>query len=761
MSFTVAIAMREHDELVTPKNADYSGFFDLLRLEAVRTQPLTGELTPEALRPFGALLLGVPRQWRKEHEVAAVHEWVARGGALFLLASLGGDTWPEGQRHTESNLFQFAPGVTLDANVLGSVEGHGRDGQYPVWQFQRYVPIDVSALVGAPAVLGYESGCTLDLDHKRPIAPASARELKRGWHFARAAVEVTHAIPVPQGLREAPNPVLEEEFYAFTVGDANPFPEAAGHIFMRLRYGEGTVTIFGAARSLTNEGLARDDTTTFALWLLAQWLPKHTQAELWRRKSRPQRHRLLHGYPMAPLMRAIDPSRRAELLAWETARLRDGADLIVGVLPHPFCNPAVRGCGFCTFPHESFSNAAAREVAACVVDELDAFRTRAPSLAASRVTAVYLGGGTANLTPPDAMEELGAALTRAFDVSDAEVTLEGVPAYFTARRCATLDAFEGAFGARHHRLSMGVQTFDEAQLARMGRLAFGDRATLEGVIREAHARGMTVSCDLLFNLPGQTLDAMLADVDAAVGMGADHVCLYHLVLFEGLGTEWSHDRSLLAETPDNRRACDRWNALRDRLLAAGFVQTSLTNFERADVHASDRAFRYEPSAYAPERHDLLGFGPSAISLQFGSDRALKTLNPDGSREYIAAVRSASPRERAFEYAPRDVRVLYLTRKVVTLRIDRGAYRALFASDPLDDFAAEFEALRVDRLIHVTPTEVTLTPRGMFYADTVAGLFAWRRVHEGRAREALTLRRLPRPRATKLYDANNSDFNVMG
>ncbi len=308
---------------------------------------------------------------------------------------------------------------------------------------------------------------------------------------------------------------------------------------------------------------------------------------------------------------------------------------------------------------------------------------------------------------------------------------------------------------------MGVQTFDDAQLARMGRAAFGDRGTFENVVRAAHARGMTVSCDLLFNLPGQPLGAMLADVDAAVNMGADHVCLYHLVLFEGLGTEWSHDRSLLAETPDNRRACDHWNALRDRLLAAGFVQTSLTNFERADVNASDRAFRYEPSAYAPERYDLVGFGPSAISLRFHVERALKTLNPDGSREYVRAVESGEPRERAFEYAPRDVRVLYLTRKVVTLRIDRGAYRALFATDPVDDFAAEFEALRVDRLVRVTPDEVALTPRGMFYADTVAGLFAWRRVHARRAREALRLGRLPRPRAATLYDANNSNFDPMG
>lgn len=759
MPAPVGIAMQPHSERVTPRDADYAAFFDLLRAEGRRTVPLEGTLDAASLREVGALLVGLPTRWRSEHEVAAVHAWVAAGGALLALASFGGDSLPDGIRREGSNLAQLLPGVTARADCLGLHEGAADpvDG-YPAWRFQRVVPVEVSGLLGRPATLGYTSGCTLGLDLAPPTAPRGPREARRGWDFAVAPVSLLRALPVPAGAHVVADPVEEDgDLFAY---DPTPQP-AGGHLLVQLRYGAGTVTVFGAARSLTREGLGRDDTLAFALWLLSAWLPGHARGEVARRKARPQRHRLLHGYPMAPLMPAVSPAERASLEAMETAPLRPGAGLIVGVLPHPYCNPAVRGCGFCTFPHEAFSNAAAREVTARVAGEVADFGRRAPALVGSPVTAVYLGGGTANLTPVDSLRALGRTLADTFDLTDAELTLEGVPVYFTARGCAVLDALGEGFTARHRRVSMGVQTFDDAQLARMGRSAFGDRAAIEGVVQAARDRAIAVSMDLLFDLPGQSLADMERDVDVAAAMGVDHVCLYHLVLFEGLGTEWSHDRSLLAALPDNRRACDHWNALRERLQAAGYVQTSLTNFEHARVHEGPRRFRYEPCAYAPERYDLLGFGPSAISLRFGAERAVKLLNADGAEDYRRALDAGSARTRAFVYEPRDARVLYLTRKVVTLAVDRAAYRALFGTDAVADFAQELEALDVERLVRVTPEAVTLTPKGMFYADTVAGILAWRRVHEGSARATLRLGRPPRPRASTLFDVNDSRFDPMG
>jgi oxygen-independent coproporphyrinogen-3 oxidase len=74
-------------------------------------------------------------------------------------------------------------------------------------------------------------------------------------------------------------------------------------------------------------------------------------SEVHRRMQRPQRHRLVHGYPRAAAMPRIAADRGRDPVLPESD---PGRGLLVGVLPHPSCNPAVAGCEFCTFPHEVF-----------------------------------------------------------------------------------------------------------------------------------------------------------------------------------------------------------------------------------------------------------------------------------------------------------------------------------------------------------------------------------------------------------------------
>ena len=114
--------------------------------------------------------------------------------------------------------------------------------------------------------------------------------------------------------------------------------------------------------------------------------------------QRPQRHRLLHGYPLAAAMpRSTGPGHADE----DTPEFDPGRGLLVGVLPHPFCNPAVAGCGFCTFPHEAFSGRRAAVVIDHVVREIDRRARGDPSLAGRPVAGLYFGGGTANLSPAE------------------------------------------------------------------------------------------------------------------------------------------------------------------------------------------------------------------------------------------------------------------------------------------------------------------------------------------------------------------------
>lgn len=443
--------------------------------------------------------------------------------------------------------------------------------------------------------------------------------------------------------------------------------------------------------------------------------------------ARPQRHRLLHGYPMAPL---LGPSAGHDLsprrLDPDPARA-----LIVGVLPHTFCNPRVRGCGFCTFPHERHSNEAARTTTLSVAREIGRAASVYGDVLAPKgraVRAVYIGGGTANLTPPDAFDALLRALTSAFDLGEAEVTLEGAAVYFLARDRALLDLLE-SMNAGHRRLSVGVQTFDRSWLERMGRVGFGDERVVAEVVRAAKSRGMTISCDLLYNLPGRSLEEEVADILRAIALGFDQICLYNLVLDPSIDAEWAHDRSLLVRRAAPQAGAERWLALRELMLSHGYAQTTLTNFERPDR----QRFVYEVLSFDPSRTDALGFGPGAISTVTARDHrsTVKWTNEATSSAYVDAMRTSredeAPRARFFEYEPIDQRLLFITRSLSALSIDRVRYRQIFETDIADDFTDELRAIESRRLVTLEPAGVRLTPLGMFFADAVGGLLAARRV----------------------------------
>jgi oxygen-independent coproporphyrinogen-3 oxidase len=228
-------------------------------------------------------------------------------------------------------------------------------------------------------------------------------------------------------------------------------------------------------------------------------------------------------------------------------------------------------------------------------------------------------------------------------------------------------------------------------------------------------------------MPGQWLEQMKDDVRTAVDIGLDHLGLYHLVLFGGLGTVWSRDPALVRSLPTNDEAANNWLELRGLLCSFGFYQTTLTNFERQERHGDDRRFIYEALSFRPDRFDMLGFGPTAISFARSAHGAVKVMNPDGALDYVSAVARRRPSwNRAFRYGPRDLRIFYLVRRLSALHIDRADYRSFFGSDPLDEFPRGFEALEDEGLIGIGDDIIEPTPRGMFYADSIAGLLTWKR-----------------------------------
>ena len=391
--------------------------------------------------------------------------------------------------------------------------------------------------------------------------------------------------------------------------------------------------------------------------------------------------------------------------------------LLLGVIPHTYCVPAVKGCGFCTFPHESLSRRQMIPLAAAIATEI---QSAARILKWQTVPAVYFGGGTANLTPLPALGILLGALS-AFRLRKPEITLEGVPRFFTAEQLALLrDA-----GSTRVRISMGVQTFNADWLAKMGRSNIGNPQQVEAAVALAQASDVGTSVDLLLNLPGQPVSAMVADAQRAIALGVDQICLYHLVLKEGLPVPWANADEMMAARPDNETAYTGWRAARESLLEAGFIQRTLTNFERPGLDDSAR-FIYEDHSFRPHTCDARGFGPGGITgLNFGTDiKALKWINQSKSEDYLtghARFRSAT---RAYVYEPFEDALMQLTRGLALIRqpTDEGAL-----ATNLPAFEPELSVLADAGLITRGEADISLTQRGMFYADSVAGLLAWRTV----------------------------------
>jgi oxygen-independent coproporphyrinogen-3 oxidase len=183
---------------------------------------------------------------------------------------------------------------------------------------------------------------------------------------------------------------------------------------------------------------------------------------------------------------------------------------------------------------------------------------------------------------------------------------------------------------------MGIQSFDDDYLALMGRKHFGDKAIFKEVLLKAKEMDFSVSCDLLFNLPNQTFEQMQCDIATAIDLGFDQVCIYHLVLFRLLGTEWSKNPELLNNVPQNNEACNNWMMLKDQLNQAGYEQNTLTNFEKTENIKIGKSFQYEKKVMQPEHFDWLGFGPSGISFIANKEynKGVKLHNPSNTDDYL-------------------------------------------------------------------------------------------------------------------------------
>ncbi len=256
-----------------------------------------------------------------------------------------------------------------------------------------------------------------------------------------------------------------------------------------------------------------------------------------------------------------------------------------------------------------------------------------------RVDTIYFGGGTPSYFGADAIAILLTAIRKNFDVAaDAEITFEANPDSVSDRLLHRLRA-EG-----FNRVSLGVQCDDDAILKKLGRPhTYAQAVTAYQRIRKAGFRN--VSLDLMYGLPGQSLEAWQETLDNVLKLNPEHISCYGLKVEEGTPLYEYKD---FADLADDDTQADMYLAAVEAITNRGFRQYEISNFARKGLYSRHNMKYWTGGEY-------LGFGPSASSdfagKRFTLVRDLQAYIQGirGNGNVMEDIQEIPLRERAGEY----------------------------------------------------------------------------------------------------------------
>ncbi|MEM1175504.1 MAG: radical SAM family heme chaperone HemW [Pseudomonadota bacterium] len=281
----------------------------------------------------------------------------------------------------------------------------------------------------------------------------------------------------------------------------------------------------------------------------------------------------------------------------------------------PWC---VRKCPYCDFNSYTAGEDVPRQrYVRALVKDIAREATRAADRALS---SVFLGGGTPSFFPPEEIAEIIDAIQASFVLDDAaEITMEANPGTVESGAPA------GYRQAGINRLSLGAQSFDTTMLERLGRLhSVGD---IERSVAEARGAGFdNLNIDVMFALPGQSVEQALADLDAAAALEPEHLSWYQLTMEPNTVF---HARPP-AGLPDGDVAWDMQLAGQARLAELGFRQYEVSAYAKPN-----RECRHNRNYW--EFGDYLAVGAGAHGKVMGASGPERYQKPANPLAYMAAV----------------------------------------------------------------------------------------------------------------------------
>ena len=369
----------------------------------------------------------------------------------------------------------------------------------------------------------------------------------------------------------------------------------------------------------------------------------------------------------------------------------------------PWC---LKKCPYCDFNSHEWTGSAGdaelpeqRYIAALMAD----LESSLPLIWGRTVHSVFIGGGTPSLFSPEAIDRLLADIRARLRIApDCEITLEANPGTFEKNR------FRAFRRAGVTRLSIGVQSFDNQHLAALGRVH--DRAQAIAAVEEAAQAFDTFNLDIMYALPGQTLQKLEQDMQVALELAPRHISIYQLTV---------EPNTYFAKFPPVIPDDDTAYAMLDKITE----MTALAGLQR-----------YEVSAYAAAGHrcfhnlnywqfgDYLGIGAGAHSKLSFAHRVVRQVRFRDPKLYMSNALAGRAVAQAHEVSRADLPFEFMLN---ALRLKDGFKLQDFAEKtglPFTAIQAGLDEAERKKLIERDFVRVKPTERGLDFLNDLQMLF---------------------------------------
>lgn len=366
----------------------------------------------------------------------------------------------------------------------------------------------------------------------------------------------------------------------------------------------------------------------------------------------------------------------------------------------PFCT---KRCLYCDF----FSNTEMKykePYLSAVIRELE---LRKDYLEGEPVETIYFGGGTPSQLQAADFSRIFEAIHRLFDVSPCvEITLEANPDDMTPGYVAGLQTLP------FNRVSMGVQSFKEEDLRFLNRRHNREQALL--AVDLCKKNGLeNISVDLIYGLPGQTLEEWKQNLDTVIRLDIPHISAYHLIYEEGTAIYKLKEAGKITPV-DEDLSVALFTSLIDQLTANGYLHYEISNFARPGMLS-----RHNSSYWIGKKY--LGIGPSAHSYN-GQNRQWNISSLPG---YLQAIKKGVP---DIEIENLDINTRYNDFIITGLRtmwgIKFNEIQQQFGKDKLIYCQKQAAPYLKQGLLIEKDDTLTLSRNGIFISDSIMSDLLW-------------------------------------